>query len=332
VPGPFFSVILPTYNRAAMARTAVKTVLWQSDGDWECLIVDDGSTDGTLDVLHPFVAADPRVILIRSDKNEGMNASRNKAIARATGRYVTFLDSDDLWLPERLAGFRKRLARSPDAGFIYSNAWVLRYGRIVGKLFSERRTLPEGVVPGHFAVGDRQLPYVTTNLAIRRDAFGKFGLFKTEMKTLDTELFARVLAGGLSVASIREPLSVRRLHGEQLTGRYRENFEESMLAVKASGAPAEVAERLREQVACEVAVYLVKAGRPADARAFLNEQLGRAAEETLVYKVAALPGFVFNAGRAVRELWLRARHAPAFAGRAEKDVLSLIAPLLSAEL
>ena len=194
-----------------MTRTALATVQWQTCGDWECWVIDDGSSDDT-----PRVLGNSRptpVSGLRSPANQGMNASRNMAIARAQGEFVTFLDSDDLWLPRRLDAFRARAAKSPEAGFFFSNAWVWRFERILGPLFDPARDIPEGVVPGRYGVGDRFLPYVTTNVAIRREAFTRWGLFRTEMKTLDTELFTRFLARGLPVAALREPLLVRRIHG-----------------------------------------------------------------------------------------------------------------------
>ena len=327
---PLFSVVLPTYNRARMLRTALKTVLWQDERDWECLVVDDGSTDDTARALAEF-ASDPRVIALKSPRNQGMNASRNMAIERARGRFVTFLDSDDLWLPGRLAAFRARAERSPDAAFLFSNAWVWRFGVVIGPLFDPARAIPEGPVPGHYGVGDFALPYVTTNVAIAREAFGRFGLFKTEMKTLDTELFTRFLAGGLSVAAIREPLSVRRIHGEQLTDRYVENFRESLLALESSGAPAEVRERMRRELCREVAVYLVKAGRPAEARAFLESELGPEAKTGRAYALARLPASALRAAAAARRLWLKASRHPALAGAEIREVYRLIEPLLAAE-
>jgi hypothetical protein len=327
---PFFSVILPTYNRARMARTALKTVLFQDCADWECLVVDDGSTDGTAAVLKES-AADPRVAVIESPRNQGMNASRNLAISRARGRFVTFLDSDDLWLPSRLSAFRARAERSPEAGFLFSNAYVWRYGRIIGLLFDPRRDIPEGPVPGYFAVGDSPLPYVTTNVAIARDAFTRLGLFKTEMKTLDTELFARFLAAGLPVAAIKEPLSVRRLHGAQLTDRYAENFQEALLALDSSGAGPAVKERMRRELAAEVALYLVKAARPRDARAFLERELGDAARRETVYALARLPVPLLRAGETARRWWLTLSRHPALASADERAVYRLVVPLLEDE-
>lgn len=327
---PFFSIILPAYNRALMLRSALKSVQYQTSDDWECLVVDDGSTDGTARVLAEF-RGDSRIRVIRSEINQGMNASRNKAIASASGEFVTFLDSDDLWLPRRLESFRERIARDAGAGFLFSNAYLWRYGRIIGTLFDPRREIPEGAVPGHYAVGDLQLPYVTTNVAIRRDAFALWGTFKTEMRTLDTELFARFLAQGLPVAVLREPLSVRRLHGEQLTDRYVENFRESLLALASSGAPEPVRRQRREEICREVALYLLKAGRPAEARAFLQEELGARARASSLFALTFVPASLLGLARGLRRGWLMLRHHPLWAPAEIRRIGRLIEPLLSEE-
>lgn len=327
---PFFSVIVPSYNRARMLRSALETVRWQDCPDWECFVVDDGSTDATAAVLDAC-AADARFRVIRSPKNEGMNASRNKALREARGRFVTFLDSDDLWLPGRLSAFRARAERGPEAGFLFSNAWLLRFDRIVGLLFDPAREVPEGVVPGHYAIGEGRLPYVTTNVAIRRDAFERWGLFRTEMKTLDTELFARFLREGLPVAVLREPLSVRRMHEGQLTVRWEENFQEAMTALAASGADEAETRRLRAQVACEMAGYLIKGGRPEEVRPFLRRELGEEASSRPEWWLSRAPAALLRALKSARALWLKARFHPSLAPAAYGDVLSKVEPLLRKE-
>ncbi|MFA6093249.1 MAG: glycosyltransferase family 2 protein [Elusimicrobiota bacterium] len=327
---PFFSVILPTYNRSRMACTALKTVQYQTCADWECLVVNDGSTDDTDAVLAGF-SNDPRIRILRSEKNQGMNASRNQAIGQAQGRFVTFLDSDDLWLPQRLEAFRARITGSVQAGFLFSNAYVWRFGRILGTLFDPARPIPEGVVPGHYAVGEAHLPYVTTNVAIRRDAFSQWGSFKTEMRTLDTELFTRFLANGLPVCALREPLSVRRLHDGQLTDRHVENFRESLLALEASGASAELQASMRKDICREVALYLLKAGEPLKAREFLLSELGESARATPLFMGTLLPKPVLRLGKELRRTWLMLRHHPLLASSEIRKISALIDPLLSAE-
>ncbi|MDX6768144.1 MAG: glycosyltransferase family 2 protein [Elusimicrobiota bacterium] len=330
---PAFSVILPVYDRAAMVRTALATLKAQDCGDWECLAVDDGSRDGSRAVLEAEARAEPRIRVIANETNRGMNASRNEAIASAKGRFITFLDSDDLWLPGRLSAFLALSRRAPDAGYLFSNAWVLRDGRLLGTLFDPRRDIPEGVVPGHFAIGDAKLPYVTTNLAIAASAFREWGLFRTDMRTLDTELFARFLSQGLPVAALREPLSVRRLHGEQLTDRYRENFAEAMTALESGGGTPEEKDLIRRRTASEVGLYLAKACRPEEARDFLIEQLGeRGARETAAWPLANLPAMALRLLKLASRSWDWVRFHPRLLSEEERAVLAYIEPLLAAEV
>jgi len=327
---PFFSIILPTYNRARMARTALKTVQWQTCPDWECWVVDDGSTDDTQRMLAEF-SSDKRIRVVTSAGNRGMNASRNDAISRAGGRFITFLDSDDLWLPQRLEAFRERAVLDPAAGFLFSNAYVWRFDRMQGLLFDPARPIPEGVVPGYYGVGDKQLPYLTTNLALRRDAFERYGLFRTEMKTLDTELFTRFLAQGLPVAVLREPLSVRRIHGAQLTDRAVENFEETIEALGSSGASPQICLEVRKRMARDTAMYLIKAGLPCEARGLLEREFGGAARTTALYGLTFVPAPALHAGRRLRQAWLILRHHPAWASKSLREIYLLIEPLLREE-
>lgn len=327
---PFFSIILPTYNRARMARTALKTVQWQTCTDWECWVVDDGSTDDTQRMLAEF-SADKRIRVVTSAVNRGMNASRNDAISRAGGRFITFLDSDDLWLPQRLEAFRERAANDPEAGFLFSNAYVWRFDRILGLLFDPARPIPEGVVPGYYGVGDVQLPYLTTNLALLRDAFDSYGLFRTEMKTLDTELFTRFLAQKLPVAVLREPLSVRRIHGAQLTDRAIENFEETIQALGSSGASPQICLDVRGRMARDTAMYLIKAGRPHEARELLDKEFGGVARATALYRLTFIPAWALRTGRLLRQAWLILRHHPVWASKGLREIYLLVDPLLREE-
>jgi glycosyltransferase involved in cell wall biosynthesis len=100
-PSPQVSVLMPTHNGAAFVAASIHSLLAQSFGDFELIVVDDGSTDDTLDVLAGI--ADPRLTVIASPVNLGPIHARNRAFAAARGRYIAALDQDDLCRPERLA-------------------------------------------------------------------------------------------------------------------------------------------------------------------------------------------------------------------------------------
>jgi glycosyltransferase involved in cell wall biosynthesis len=103
VSSPTVSVILPVYNGGGSLLTALESVLAQSFTDWELICVDDGSTDGTAEVLAAFAARDSRVVVLTNQPNQGLQYSLNRALAKAKGRYIARLDADDTWCdPEKL--------------------------------------------------------------------------------------------------------------------------------------------------------------------------------------------------------------------------------------
>jgi glycosyltransferase involved in cell wall biosynthesis len=303
---PLFSVVLPTFNRAASAAAAVRSVLAQTDARWECLVVDDGSTDDTRKTLSKF--SDPRLRFFWNEKNRGQHACRNQAIRAARGEWIAFLDSDDLFLPRRLESLAAALAARPGAGFWFTNAYVQRWGRLIGRLFEPTREIPEGKVPGWYAVGDGRLPYVTTMVCVRRGAFEKTGFFREDLRILeDTELYARMFRDGLEVGVLREPLAVRFLHEGQITRDHERDFLESMEALRASGAPSDAAAALRAKVAREVAGYLWRALKPAAARRLLETELGAEARATALWWATWIPPALLIPARVARKAFLRLR-------------------------
>ena len=123
VEPPVFSIVMPAFNAERTIGPAIRSALAQTRTDFELLVVDDGSTDATADVVRS-VGNDPRVILISSE-NRGPAVARNLALERARGRYVSLLDSDDLYLPTYLADVEAALVADHRAGFAFPDAWVL---------------------------------------------------------------------------------------------------------------------------------------------------------------------------------------------------------------
>ena len=95
------SIIMPSYNTAKFISETIMSVLAQTYPNWELIIVDDCSTDDTDAVIRPYLA-DDRIRYIKNEKNSGAAVSRNRALREAKGKWIAFLDSDDLWLPEKL--------------------------------------------------------------------------------------------------------------------------------------------------------------------------------------------------------------------------------------
>ena len=101
LPSPEVSVIIPAYNLEGYLDTCLQSVLAQTLGNFEAIVVDDGSTDGTPGLLRRYAERDPRIIVV-STPNRGVARARETGIARAQGKYIAFLDGDDFWEPRML--------------------------------------------------------------------------------------------------------------------------------------------------------------------------------------------------------------------------------------
>lgn len=103
------TVIMPAYNAEQYIESAIRSLQAQTEEDWTLMVMDDCSTDGTCAIVEGLAAEDPRILLFRSRKNLGAARSRNKALEGCKSEFVAFLDSDDLWHPEKLALQLERL-------------------------------------------------------------------------------------------------------------------------------------------------------------------------------------------------------------------------------
>ena len=124
------SVVIPTWNRARLVCEAVESVLRQEGGDLEVIVVDDGSTDGTAQAIERRFGK--LVKLLRMATRSGVGAARNEGVCQATGDLLSFLDSDDLWLPGKLKAELDVLERFPDAEAIVSDSRFIVDGQFIG--------------------------------------------------------------------------------------------------------------------------------------------------------------------------------------------------------
>ncbi|MDD9821205.1 MAG: glycosyltransferase family 2 protein [Nitrospira sp.] len=111
------SVITPCYNAERFIAATIDSVLAQSVADWEMIVADDGSTDASPAIVASYATRDSRITLVTLNRHSGASHARNTAIQQARGRYLAFLDSDDLWLPDKLA---KQLAFMTDHDLAFS--------------------------------------------------------------------------------------------------------------------------------------------------------------------------------------------------------------------
>ena len=122
------SVIIPTYNRSKQIARAIESVQAQTESDFEIIVVDDGSTDRSAQVIKECARKDPRICLIEHGQRKGAQAARNTGIRAARGHWIAFLDSDDQWLPDSLE-LRLMIARSKGLHVVHSDCYVLKPGR-----------------------------------------------------------------------------------------------------------------------------------------------------------------------------------------------------------
>jgi glycosyltransferase involved in cell wall biosynthesis len=118
------SIIIPVFNRAFVIREALESVLNQTYQNWEAVIVNDGSTDDTSEIVKACMRLDSRLNLIEHDRQRGAQAARNTALRIARGKWIAFLDSDDRWLPHSLEA-RLQLATKNNLHVVHSECWVL---------------------------------------------------------------------------------------------------------------------------------------------------------------------------------------------------------------
>lgn len=117
---PLVSIILPTRNRAYVLRQTLDGILAQTFGDWELIVIDDGSTDETRELIAAY--ADPRFFYFRNESALGAAKARNQALAKARGEFIAFQDAGDDWRPEKLALQVERMrASTPDVGMVYTS-------------------------------------------------------------------------------------------------------------------------------------------------------------------------------------------------------------------
>jgi glycosyltransferase involved in cell wall biosynthesis len=245
---PTYSVVVTAYNEERFVGAALASVLAQTHGDFELIVVDDGSTDGTVEAVAPF-QADPRVRLI-SQPNQGLSAARNTGIEASESERVAFLDSDDLWLPDYLARAHTALESRPDAGFAYTDAWLLqddngRFYRNSAMADQDPPALPPEDPEEMLRLLMERGNFIFVSVTARREALRAAGPFRTELKACeDLDQWIRVLARGYGAVRLGERQAVKRVRGTAMSSNLRNmtvNLREVMLLTETSyEVPAEI--------------------------------------------------------------------------------------------
>jgi glycosyltransferase involved in cell wall biosynthesis len=206
--GPLVTVIIPTYNRADLLPRAVKSVLSQSYRNLECLIVDDASTDNTEEVVRGL--DDERVVYIRHERNRGQSAARNTGIAHASGELVALLDSDDEWLPGKLAKQVALMEASPKQVGVVHCMHYARYARKNRQLEIKGPADFTGEVYPKLLRG--VCPSIMSSVLVKRECFENCGTLDERLPSfVDYDLWLRV-AQRYQFACVPEFLTVVYQH------------------------------------------------------------------------------------------------------------------------
>lgn len=199
---PLFSIIMPTYNSTEFVQKAVQSVVEQTFEDWELFIVDDCSTDGTLDIVRRIASDNSKIVVEQSKTNMGPAMARNRGIELSRGRYIAFIDSDDLWRVDKL---EKQYAlflqtRTPLAFSAYEK--IDEAGNSIGRIVRVPDSITYRELLGATVIA-------TVTAAYDSEMLGKV-FMPNFRKRQDFGLWLKILRGGGVAQSLDESLAYLR--------------------------------------------------------------------------------------------------------------------------
>jgi len=226
----FVSVIVPTYNRADLISETIESILNQTYKNFELIIVDDGSTDNTEKVIRKF--KDNRIKYIKTDYSGVPARPRNIGIKKAKGEYIAFLDSDDMWLPEKLEKQIKVFQASNETAMLYT-----RFKTIEGDVISNR-IFPEN---GMYKSGNMFKSIYLRNLIacssvmVKRSVLDQVGLFNADPNLIaieDADLWLRIALKYNIKCTDDLPLLIYRIHSQSISQGFIQRTKRSIILRK----------------------------------------------------------------------------------------------------
>lgn len=222
---PFFSVIIPTYNRAVLLMSALKSVMEQTNSDWEVIVVDDGSTDNTREVVADL--HDSRIHYIYQ-KNAERSAARNNGISHAQGKFICFLDSDDTFLPNHLKCLYDLILEKKEAvGMYVTNVMRNQFGKRLDVAFESVTDYKNAVC--YFLTARESI--ISTRVAIHADILKRFQFDPNLKVSEDTDLWVRI-AVHYPIYQTPEATVVYHIHDDNSTNTASNPFTNQLVALK----------------------------------------------------------------------------------------------------
>ncbi len=238
---PLVTVIIPTFNRASIVGRAIRSVLGQTYPNWELFVVDDASTDDTEREVRSY--SDKRITYLRHHQNRRVSAARNTGIRSAQGEYVSFLDDDDEWLPEKLEKEVEVFRNSdPEVGLVYTGKTVYdEHGRVLQvRMPTLSGWLYDAMLDQHF-IGS------PSRVTVKKQVLDRVaGFDETFVNCQDYDLWLRV-AKLNKIAVVPYFLVKRYLLSDQMSGSLRnicEGWEHILMKFRADMKPRTLAKHI----------------------------------------------------------------------------------------
>ncbi|MCB9095883.1 MAG: glycosyltransferase [Halobacteriovoraceae bacterium] len=211
---PFFSVIIPTHNRASTLPRAVESVLGQTDQDFELIIVDDGSSDST----HKYLEQLPATIkMIKNSENKGVSFSRNRGVEQSYAPWLCFLDSDDEWLPHKLKRQKEFILQHPEFSILHGEERWVRNGVRVNPMKKHQKS------GGDLFEASLHLCLISpSTVCLSRKLFEEMGGFREDFPVCeDYDLWLKITSA-YQVGFIPDELIIKYGgHCDQLSRKYK---------------------------------------------------------------------------------------------------------------
>lgn len=267
---PRVSILTPAHNRADLLPQTIDSVLRQGFGDFEMIVVDDGSTDGTREAVEGY--RDPRLLFVGLPYVGNLSKLRNAGVERARGELVAFLDSDDLWHEDKLRDQVELFDRHPEVGWSFCGYESFdESGPLRRNVYEvgEGEVLLDWIFPTVIRGG---MTIYTSTVMARRSLLAEAGPFNEAFLIADFELFTR-LAFLARAAVLRRPLTRIRKHGGNCSSdlaRGIDGFRDAIHSIESFHARGAISRELRSEMLLKyrfrLGKYLLTRGRPAEAR------------------------------------------------------------------
>lgn len=207
---PLVSVVIPVYNAKDFIGESIDSVRNQDYQNWELLVVDDGSTDKSRDIVFDYTKLDPRIRLINLAHNSGTPGKpRNVGIKNARGKYISFLDADDLWVEEKLSRQVYFLEQNENVFLLYSRYLICKNGKVLsGKIMPDLKRMKSGnIFKSLYLFGN----FISTATVMFRNRYEKNYLFAENPCSLEDLGFWLKISKNEIISYIEDPLSIYRL-------------------------------------------------------------------------------------------------------------------------